>query len=109
MARDAALLSRAKAPHNMDRKQITFGVDGHGSFVHADGGPAAYDGSGLLLTHFTHPIFPKAGSDRATWHWTPRPGQRGFPFIEKAVEEVTHDSDLMLSAAIQDSLDAESA
>src|ERR1022692_977572 len=75
MARDAALLARAHTPHNMDRKTIIWGLDGHGSFVHADGAAAAYDGSGTLETHFTHPIFPKAGSDRATWHWTPRPGQ----------------------------------
>lgn len=108
MARDAALLARAHAPHNMDPKTIKWDVSRLGPIVRADGPTAAYDG-GEIRSHFTHPIFPQAGSPRSTWHWTPRPGQPTKPFIEIAAREVTEDADLLMSVALQKMFDAEEA
>src|ERR1017187_4685244 len=68
MARDAAMLARAKAPHNMDRKSIKADWAGLGPVVIADGATAAYDG-GEVSHKFSHPVFPAAGSDRKTWNW----------------------------------------
>ena len=97
MARDAALLARAKAPHNMDPKTIKWDVSRLGPVVRADGPTAAYDG-GEVKQVFSHPVFPAADSDRKTWNWAE---QKTFPFIELAAREVTEDAELLMSFALQ--------
>jgi hypothetical protein len=103
MARDAALLARAHAPHNMDRKGIKWDVSRLGPIIRADGPTAAYDGGELKRT-FSHPVFPQAGSDRTTWNWAE---QHTLPFIEIAAREVTEDADLVMSVELQKLFDAE--
>jgi hypothetical protein len=112
MARDAALLARAHAPSNMNRDDIKWGLIGINAYVDAKGGPAAYNsGKGAIPggprgSTFSHPVFPKAGSDRKTWNWSDT--QATKPFIDDAVREIQQDASVLLEVAFQEFLDTES-
>ncbi len=111
MARDAALLARARAPHNMNPSTIKWDLVALGPIIRADGATAAYDGGEVNRT-FNHPIFASPNIPRKQWNWTGTantPSQPTYPFIEEAAREVVQDAELLMGAALQEMFDSEEA
>ena len=102
-ARDAALLARTRAPHNMKKTLIKWAWTPLGAAVIADGAPAAYDG-GEIHSKFKHPVFASPNIPREKWNWA---SQNTDPFIEKTVHEVADDEDERLEEALQPIFDRE--
>lgn len=103
LAKDAALLARAHEPHNMPRKNITWGMtDAYGPAVRAKGAPAGYSNGSVI--QFWHPVFASSRIPRNKWNWAAQ--KHTTPFVEDAVEEVMSDSSLVISSELQKLFDS---